>query len=106
MPPPKISEEQVSARREQIIMATVSCFADRGFHKTTMQDICKAARLSPGAVYHYYASKDEMNQQLFEFAMPRNTPPLSPLIKAPSACLSTRTSSRYTRPVYGWMPCS
>jgi len=76
---PKISEEQASARREQIIMAAVSCFADKGFHKTTMQEICKAARLSPGAVYNYYESKDEiiqeicrmgdeMNDNLFEFA--------------------------------------
>jgi len=76
---PKISEEQVAARREQIIMAAVSCFADKGFHKTTMQDVCKAARLSPGAVYNYYESKDEiiqaicrmgdeMNANLFNFA--------------------------------------
>jgi len=76
---PKISEEQASARREQIIMAAISCFADKGFHKTTMQDICKAARLSPGAVYNYYESKDdiiqaickmgdEMNASLFDFA--------------------------------------
>jgi len=76
---PKISEEQASARRDQIIMAAVSCFAEKGFHKTTMQDICKAARLSPGAVYNYYESKDDiiqaicrmgddMNDSLFQFA--------------------------------------
>lgn len=76
---PKISEDQANARREQIIMAAVSCFADKGFHKTTMQDICKAARLSPGAVYNYYEGKDdiiqaickmgdEMNENLFDFA--------------------------------------
>lgn len=76
---PKITEEKASARREQIIMAAVSCFAEKGFHKTTMQDICKAARLSPGAVYHYFESKDDIikyiceisdqaNDNLFEFA--------------------------------------
>lgn len=76
---PKITEEQASARREQIIMAAISCFADKGFHKTTMQDICRAARLSPGAVYNYFESKDDiiqaicrmgdqMNENLFEFA--------------------------------------
>jgi len=76
---PKVSEAHTKQRREQIIMAAMQCFATNGFHKTTMQDICKKSDLSPGAVYSYFASKDEiiqalcqmgdqMNNQLFEFS--------------------------------------
>jgi AcrR family transcriptional regulator len=55
---PKVSEEHLEARREQIIDAAVACFARKGFHRATMQDICAEAQLSPGAIYRYFASKD------------------------------------------------
>jgi AcrR family transcriptional regulator len=57
---PKVSEEHLDARRRQIIDAAIACFARDGFHRATMQDICREARLSPGAVYRYFSSKDEI----------------------------------------------
>jgi AcrR family transcriptional regulator len=57
---PKVSEAHLSARRQQIVDAAVVCFARDGFHRATMQDICREARLSPGAVYRYFTSKDEL----------------------------------------------
>jgi AcrR family transcriptional regulator len=57
---PKVSEEHLEARRRQIVDAAVVCFARDGFHQATMQDICREARLSPGAVYRYFSSKDEL----------------------------------------------
>ena len=40
--------------------AAIVCFARDGFHRATMQDICREAQLSPGAIYRYFASKDEI----------------------------------------------
>ncbi|MBM3926131.1 MAG: TetR/AcrR family transcriptional regulator [SAR202 cluster bacterium] len=57
---PKIGEEHLEARRRQILDAAFVCFAGQGFHKTTMQDICSGAQLSPGAVYRYFRSKEEI----------------------------------------------
>jgi AcrR family transcriptional regulator len=57
---PKVTEEHVAARRRQILSAAQRCFARQGFHRTTMQDIFREADLSPGAVYSYFASKDEL----------------------------------------------
>jgi len=57
---PKVTEEHVEARRRQILSAALRCFAREGFHRTTMQDIFREADLSPGAVYSYFASKDEL----------------------------------------------
>lgn len=76
---PKVTEAHSAARKEQILMAAMNCFASKGFHKTTIQDVCKTAQMSPGAVYSYFDSKDaiiealckvgeEMNNNLFEFA--------------------------------------
>jgi AcrR family transcriptional regulator len=57
---PKVTEEHVEARRRQILSAALRCFAREGFHRTTMQDIFREAELSPGAVYSYFTSKDEL----------------------------------------------
>ena len=47
----------MDARRQQIVEAAQTCFSRQGFHQTSMQDICKEAGLSPGAVYHYFPGK-------------------------------------------------
>jgi AcrR family transcriptional regulator len=57
---PKVTKEHVEARRRQIMSAALRCFARDGFHRTTMQDIFREAELSPGAVYSYFESKDEL----------------------------------------------
>ena len=57
---PKVTEAHLEARREQILDAAAECFARKGFHRSTMHDICQMAELSPGAVYRYFRSKDEI----------------------------------------------
>jgi TetR/AcrR family transcriptional regulator, repressor for uid operon len=47
-------------RRMQILLDAAGCFSLYGFHATSMREICKAAKLSAGAMYHYFASKDEI----------------------------------------------
>src|ERR1700761_4728882 len=62
---PKISEEQRQARRDQILAASWRCFARRGIHSTSMDDIVREADLSFGAVYLYYKSKEELIHAAF-----------------------------------------
>ena len=45
-------------RREEILDAAQRCFARAGFHQTSMQEICAEARMSPGGLYRYFASKE------------------------------------------------
>lgn len=83
---PKVSEEHMEARKGQILTAAIACFSEKGFHKTSMKDICTQAALSPGAVYSYYKSKDEiiesvcrsgeeMNRAIFQSSLANaNTP--------------------------------
>lgn len=47
-------------RREEILDAAQRCFARSGFHLTSMQEICAEARMSPGGLYRYFASKEAM----------------------------------------------
>ena len=69
---PKVTEAHSAARRQQIIDAAYRCFARKGFHQTTMRDIYAEADLSPGAVYHYFDSKDAIIQASFEFDYERS----------------------------------
>ncbi len=55
---PKVLPEYLELRRQQILDAAAACFSRRGFHQSTMQDICHEAELSPGAVYRYFPSKE------------------------------------------------
>ena len=55
---PKVLPEYLELRKQQILDAAAACFARRGFHQTTMQDICREVELSPGAVYRYFPSKE------------------------------------------------
>jgi len=57
---PKVTEAHLEARRQQILDAAAECFVQQGFHHSTMQDICRQAALSPGAVYRYFRSKEEI----------------------------------------------
>ncbi|MCO8272453.1 TetR/AcrR family transcriptional regulator [Actinoplanes sp. TRM 88003] len=57
---PRVSEDHLTARREQILVAARACFLRKGLHHTSMQDLIKEAGLSVGAVYRYFKSKDEI----------------------------------------------
>jgi TetR/AcrR family transcriptional regulator, transcriptional repressor of aconitase len=57
---PKVSEAHLEARRRQIIEAAIKSFSREGFHRATMQDIVREAGLSPGAIYRYFSSKEEI----------------------------------------------
>ncbi len=63
---PKVTEAHVEARRAQIVEAACACFSENGYHQTTVREICERAGLSPGAVYGYFKSKDEILEAVAE----------------------------------------
>ena len=69
---PKVSEEHLEARRQQILEAAFRCFSHNGFHKTTMRDIYAESGLSAGAVYRYYKSKDDIIGAMCDDAQQRD----------------------------------
>lgn len=71
---PKVTEEYIDIRRQQIIDAAYRCFARKGFHQTTMREIFAEAGLSAGAIYHYFQSKEEIIEASFIFDYQRGVP--------------------------------
>jgi AcrR family transcriptional regulator len=57
---PRVSQEHLDARRQQIIDAARARFASHGFARTSMADIVTESGLSNGAIYRYFTSKDEI----------------------------------------------
>lgn len=57
---PRVSDQHLAARRQQILDAARLRFTRNGFHATSMQDVIAEAGLSVGAVYRYFKSKDDL----------------------------------------------
>jgi len=57
---PRIGSVRSEARRRQILEAALTCFARRGFHKTTMQDVVEQSGLSAGSIYCHFAGKQDI----------------------------------------------
>ena len=57
---PRVSQEHEQEVRDRIVRASLAVFAERGFHRATMQDIVRASGLSVGAIYTYFKSKSDL----------------------------------------------
>jgi len=65
---PVISAQKMQDRRDSILAAAREAFAKGGFEGTSIADIARAARVSDGLVYRYFANKrDLLNAVLTEF---------------------------------------
>jgi AcrR family transcriptional regulator len=60
--PPSPQDE----RRARILDAARTCFSRAGFHRTSMQEICAEAKMSPGGLYRYFVSKDAIIKAIAE----------------------------------------
>lgn len=63
---PKRTREYEARKRETILTAALACFAGKGYHRTTVDDIGAEAGLSKGAIYKYYRSKEDLFLALFQ----------------------------------------
>lgn len=53
-------------RSAALLKAAFSCFAEGGFHETTVDDICRKAGVSKGSFYWYFESKEQVFVQILE----------------------------------------
>ncbi|WP_290056745.1 TetR/AcrR family transcriptional regulator [Amycolatopsis solani] len=54
-----------AAKRSAIVDAAAGCFAEKGFERTTTADICRAAGISSGSLFHYFPSKRAVFTAIF-----------------------------------------
>lgn len=56
-------------RRPEILDAALAVFADLGFQRATLQDVADRAGVTKGALYHYFASKEQLFIELMRERM-------------------------------------
>ena len=61
-----VDHEKHQARRTHIIESAVVLFASKGFADTTTADICQAAGISTGSLFHYFPSKQAVFYGIWE----------------------------------------
>ena len=82
---PKVSEQHLAARREQVLQAAWACFSRNGFHATTMADVIAESGLSAGAVYRYFDSKAALVRATADRALGEVGGTLAELLEADAA---------------------
>jgi AcrR family transcriptional regulator len=55
-----IQELLITARRNQILDAATTVFAEKRFHRATIKDIARAVGIADGTIYTYFSSKTEV----------------------------------------------
>ena len=61
---PKISDERKTQRREQILEGARRCFAEHGYEGATVAKLEREIGLSRGAIFNYFASKEDLFLEL------------------------------------------
>ena len=61
-----VDPEKHHARRTHIIESALVLFARKGFADTTTSDICHAAGISTGSLFHYFPSKQAVFYGIWE----------------------------------------
>ncbi len=55
---PTRREREKAAHRRDILTAAENVFAEKGFERSTMEDVARAAEFSVGALYNYFENKE------------------------------------------------
>jgi len=61
-----MAEENKAMRRRQILMAALEAFSEKGYDKTSVNDIVKKSGLSKGTLYWYFENKQAIFIALVE----------------------------------------
>jgi AcrR family transcriptional regulator len=57
---PRVSQDQLEARRHEILAAARGCFARHGYEGATVRRLEEATGLSRGAIFHHFRDKDSL----------------------------------------------
>ncbi|MGE5829878.1 MAG: TetR/AcrR family transcriptional regulator [Micromonosporaceae bacterium] len=57
---PRVSQEQLDARRQEILAGARACFARHGYEGATVRRLEEATGLSRGAIFHHFRDKESL----------------------------------------------
>ncbi len=69
-------------RKQQIINAAMKCFRQKGYEKTTVDDIAAEFGLSKGSIYCYYPSKKDILIGVYSYVMTKMVSAHVPVVQS------------------------
>jgi AcrR family transcriptional regulator len=60
------AEQRLADRRERLIAAAYTLFANPGFHATTIERLCATARISNRAFYECFAGREDLMRAVYD----------------------------------------
>ncbi|QRQ87234.1 TetR family transcriptional regulator [Cupriavidus oxalaticus] len=102
------NRERTEATRQALLDAARSLFVERGYGETSTPDVCAAAGITRGALYHHFADKRDLFRQVLadeaaavaadiEAATPAGLDPAEALMAGAQAYLDAMTVPGRTR---------
>src|SRR4051812_32716571 len=70
---------------ERLLDVATRLFAERGFEGTSVQEIVAAAGVTKGAMYHYFASKDDLLYEIYHRLLGLQSERLSTIADGPGS---------------------
>jgi len=83
-------ERRPDDRPNEILDAALHVFAERGYRNTRLEDIGEAAGVTKGAIYHYFANKEELLLRAIEHRREEAFGRIEEILRDKTAPISTR----------------
>ena len=80
----KVDPVKHEQKRGEILGAAIRCFTRDGFRGASTTDICTEAGISPGHLYHYFASKQAIIEAMIDLGLARSAERLEKILAAPN----------------------
>jgi AcrR family transcriptional regulator len=75
--------ERPGSLPERLLDAATRLFAENGYENTSVQEIVTAAGVTKGAMYHYFAAKDDLLQEIYHRLLALQTERLERIAAGP-----------------------
>ena len=90
--------KQPDERRQEILDAAMGLFTTSGYDAVSMRDIARTAGITPGLVYHYFDSKQNLFAVAFDAYVAECTSALIAVIDDPDTPLSRKLDVLFSQP--------
>ena len=80
----QVKPDEYAARRREILDATLRLMHDKGYQQMTIQDVLSDLRMSKGALYHYFDSKQALLEGIVESMGESASQTLRPVVDDPT----------------------
>jgi TetR/AcrR family transcriptional regulator, repressor for uid operon len=93
----KVDPVKHEEKRQEILEAAGRCFARDGLQGASISDICAEAKISPGHLYHYFASKEAIVAAMVEGGLEAASERFSQIVDSPDVLAAFASEVQQTK---------